>query len=406
MKNKITDLQHYFDDYYKNCKHNVDFSYRDWNEFRNKSLLSERNILTEKINKEFRKTFPSSVRNISDNVKIVASLRDLIDEIMKDVYILADREALSFVSKVYNIQIQDYEIIYIDEIVNGEKLNSIVSDFKKSSYQKILAIGGGRTMDYAKFLSYVSNKTLIGIPSSLATHVYASPKIHALEPIKELGFELTIDGDPAHLVFIDTHLLNLLYKENKRLVYSGFGDIMAFINARRDWKYSAENGNERYSKFVDDSITFIIDQLVNIDINQAITNWIADYIFIQCLLCHITDWVGSAPASGAEHLFAKCIEDESENQIFHGEIVALGVLIFSYIRNKDISISKSLMRKFEITTDLANLGLSKNMIIDSLYNSQFYGLKKRRYTIIQELDNSKEFYSFIVDRMLEEGLLE
>ena len=406
MKNQITDLQHYFDDYIKNHKNDVDFSYQDWDEFRKKSLQSERNIKTENINKDFHKTFPSSVRNITDNVKIVASLRDLIDVVMKDVYIIADREALSFVSKVYNIQVQDYEIVYIDEIVNGEKLKSIVNDFKESSYQRLLAIGGGRTMDYAKFLSYISNKTLISIPSSLATHVYASPKIHALKPIKELGFELTIDGDPAHLVFIDTHLLNLLYRENKRLVYSGFGDIMAFISARRDWKSSAEKGNERYSKFVDNSITYIIDQLVKIDIDQAITNWIADYIFIQCLLCHITDWVGSAPASGAEHLFAKCIEDRSENQLLHGEVVALGVLIFSFIRNKDVSLSRSLMKKFEITTNLNYLGLNKKMIIDSLDNSKSYGLKKKRYTIIQELDTSKEFYSLIINNMVKEGLLE
>jgi glycerol dehydrogenase-like iron-containing ADH family enzyme len=201
-------------------------------------------------------------------------------------------------------------------------------------------------MDYAKYISFKTDAKLLAIPSSLATHVYASPKIHALEPIKELGYKMTIDGNPAHLTFIDINLLSYLFPNKQRLVFSGFGDIMAFINARNDWKDSAKKGNERYSIFVDESIDLVIKTLENINIAEPLDNWISEYIFIQCLLCHITDWVGSAPASGAEHLFAKCIEDEVSEEPLHGEVVALGVLIFCYIRKKDVNLVRHLLDKF------------------------------------------------------------
>ena len=106
------------------------------------------------------------------------------------------------------------------------------------------------------------------------------------------------------------NLLDNLYQKNNRLILSGFGDLMAFINARYDWIQSSKNGNERFSSIVDKSIDFIISKLESIDLKKPLKFWIEEYVFIQCLLCNITHWVGSAPASGAEHLFAKCIEEE------------------------------------------------------------------------------------------------
>ena len=145
-----------------------------------------------------------------------------------------------------------------------------------------MALGGGKTLDFAKFISLKSDEILISIPSSLATHVYASPKIHALPPIKELGFENTIDGESSHLTLLDIKLLNKLYQINPRLILSGFGDLMAFINARYDWEISSKIGKERYSKIVDESVGYIISTLMNLDIKKPFKMWIEEYAFIQC----------------------------------------------------------------------------------------------------------------------------
>tara|TARA_B100000780_G_C21126631_1_gene457385 strand:+ start:2 stop:1237 length:1236 start_codon:yes stop_codon:yes gene_type:complete len=404
-KNSSLRLERYFLDILNRLDESDTDLIKDCNEFYNMTYCSARNNKTRKLLEELSHLLLNPFESISDNVMIFPSLANSIYELVNQEFVIADRRAFKFLEATYDISLKPKEIKYIDDFHDGQDLKKTISAYKASSFSRIVAIGGGRTMDYAKFISLETNANLLAIPSSLATHVYASPKIHALDPIKDFGFSKTIDGDPAHLTLIDVNLLEFLLKDNKRLVYSGFGDIMAFINARNDWINSANKGNERYSLFVDQSIELIIDTLRDIDINMPLKTWISEYIFIQCLLCHITDWVGSAPASGAEHLFAKSIEDHVNSNPLHGEVVALGVLIFSFIRNKDVNLTKSLIEKFGISGKLVELGLTKDNVIEALAQSLNEGLKKNRHTILQEIDTSHEYFSEVISRMISSNLI-
>ncbi len=377
----------------------------DLDDFYKISFKSSRNQKTKEILTDF--SFLSSKCNfISDNVLIIKSLNKDVQKFIKNSFIIADRRALEFVNDNYNLSIKKNHICYIDEIKSGNILNSILKKANSLDYSHLLAFGGGKTLDFSKFISFKNGIKLISFPSSLATHVYASPKIHVLSPIKDLGFKKTIDGESSHLSLLDMKLLDKLYQKNNRLILSGFGDLMAFINARYDWIQSSKKGDERFSNIVDESIDFIISKLESIDLKKPLKFWIEEYVFIQCLLCNITHWVGSAPASGAEHLFAKCIEDEVLEPPFHGEAVALGVLIFSYIRNKDIDKVIFLLKKFKITNSISKLNLNKHAIINALNRSLIEGNKKKRYTILNDLDISYKFFEGVINSMINEKLLE
>lgn len=404
LSNKKCRLENYFNQFINNKKNEPKLNI-DLKEFYEKSFNTTRNQKTKEILKYYVSFLQQERNFISDNTLIVSSLIGNIQNFSKKAFIIADRKALEFVNVFYNLSINDEEICYIDEIKSGKYLQNIIQKVSKGDYLHLLAFGGGRTLDFAKFISLKLNIKLISVPSSLATHVYASPKIHALSPIKELGFENTINGESSHLSLLDLTLLDKLYKKNKRLILSGFGDLMAFINARHDWKQSSKKGKERYSVFVDKSIDFIVSKLENIDINKPFKKWIEDYVFIQCLLCNITDWVGSAPASGAEHLFAKCIEDEVPEPPLHGEAVALGVLIFSYIRNTDINKVRYLLKKFNISNSISNLNLNKKAIIKALIRSLKEGKRKNRYTILNDIDTSYDFFEKIINSLINEKLL-
>ena len=398
LKDKDSKLK----DYFKNFLINDEFDSQakiDWNDFYDKSFKTSRNQKTLELLEHFQSLLSSEQDYVADNVLIVNSLSNIVKDLSENSFIVADRTAYGFIKKHYNLSIDKKHLCYIDEIISGKNLNNVIKKIKKNGYLHLVAFGGGRTIDFAKFISLKSNLKLLSIPSSLATHVYASAKIHALPPIKELGFMNTIDAESSHLSLIDITLLDKLFQTNRRLVLSGFGDIMAFINSRHDWKESSENGNERYSILVDKSIDFVVSKLETIDISQPIKEWIGDYIFIQCLLCNITDWVGSAPASGAEHLFAKCIEDDVDISPLHGEIVALGVLIFCYLRNRDLKLVLMLLSKFSISTKLSDLGISSEEVINSLSNSRDEGDIKRRYTILNNIDVSRDFFRKVVSEM-------
>ena len=385
--------------YFKNFQSNLDFK-----EFKKISFETQRNKKTKYILENY--SFLSSENNfIADNILIVDSIEGYLKKLTENALIIADEIALKFLSNLYQLPIIKKNVYFIDEINSGDKLQKIVDKVRKGNQLHLLALGGGKTLDFAKFISLKSDEILISIPSSLATHVYASPKIHALPPIKELGFENTIDGESSHLALLDIKLLNKLYQIYPRLILSGFGDLMAFINARHDWEISSKIGKERYSKIVDESINYIISTLINLDIKKPLKMWIEEYAFIQCLLCNITHWVGSAPASGAEHLFAKCIEEELAIPPLHGEVVAIGVLIFSYIRNKEVNKVLLLLEKFNISNSFKSLNINKIAVINSLNNCLDEGKKKNRYTILNDLKLEPYLFENIINKMLDEKIL-
>ena len=118
-----------------------------------------------------------------------------------------------------------------------------------------------------------------------------------------MGYKNTIDGNASNLSLIDLNIIERTFKENNRLIYSGMGDLMAFYNAKLDWFISKRFKKEE-NYFLIDSINKVEGILENIDLNKPLKKWIKQYIFAQVLLCNITDWAGSAPASGTEHFFA------------------------------------------------------------------------------------------------------
>ena len=376
---------------------------KSFNEAYNISFNSNRNIITDELYSHLFENITQNAR-ISDNVFILNSLNEVIDILYNiDACYLVDRCAFgSFVNNYPKLK-NAHNIIYIDSIKSGIDLRNIVENFKNNI---LVGVGGGRTFDILKFISNKTNCKMIAIPTSLTTHVYASKKIHALPQIKEFGYELTIDGEEPHITFVDKSFLIKLEIQNKKLIYSGFGDIMAFINAKHDWFLAISRNENSYNEIADYFIEYVIEQLKLINVHDNFEVWLEKYVLIQVILCNITHWAGSAPASGAEHLFAKCIEDETSELPLHGEIVALGVLIFSYIRNKDIDEVNFLLKKFKISNSFSNLNLNKSLIINALTKSFNEGIRKNRYTILNELNCSFSFFKETINVMIDKKLLQ
>lgn len=318
-------------------------------------------------------------------------------EFFKEKYIfLVNKEGIKSFIKIYPDFFKLKKKFYFyEDIQTGKKLKSFINLIKKNKL-KLVCIGGGRVSDLAKYASFKSNCYLITIPTILATHVYASQKIHVLKPISELGYKFTIEGKSSDLSLIDKEIINKNYKKNKRFILSGLGDLMAFYNSKLDWQLSDnfDNNQNRFSLFVIKKVETILEEL---DIKKPINIWLKNYIFAQILLCDLTYWVGSAPASGSEHLFANIFEKKNPEQILHGELVALGTLIFRYLRNENFTHILDLMKKFKIKKSLNALKVSKKKILEALVASKAEGQRKKRFTIIEKEKFQKIDYISCLD---------
>jgi len=372
----------------------------------NKTFIPSNIIKSQNLIKKFKLVY--EYRNNTNVISGYGLLNQFFTNEIQNSFFIIDENALNNINNkeiVKNILSYPHKI-FVEEIKAGKDLKSIISQVKNIKIDLIIGVGGGRCADLAKFISFKTKADCVFVVTSLATHVYASPKIHALEPIKDYGYQLTIDGKTPDLSILDLELLMQVSQTNRRLILAGFGDLMAFWTSEKDWILSCKNKDKKIDPFVQDVIDDIFNIFDEISLEEKFSNWVRSYVLIQNQLCHITDWVGSAPASGSEHLFANQIEKyHKDNLPLHGELVALGVVIFSSLMNSDINKIIDLLDKFNIPRSISKIGVTKDSIIEALMDSKSYGRFKNRYTIVEEISYKKNEWLILIDKLIDEKIL-
>ena len=365
----------------------------------NKTFIENKNLEKIKQREDLLRNLQVS-SFIDENVVIGKDIIDVIMSKIKSANVITDKKVMP----LFEEYLDGCENVFFIDSITGDSLKEIISVVGKSELPFLIGIGGGRVMDYLKYVMMNTNKFCLAIPSSLATHVYASPKIHVLPAIAKMGVEKTIDGPVPDLAVIDINFLEKLQKNKPRLIRAGLGDLMACITALVDWKLAEETTNVNYS--VVDMTNVIIKNLEKIDVGKPLSEWILDYAFIQVLLCQISGWVGSAPVSGSEHLFALAVEQDLKEPPLHGELVALGTIIMSYVQGEDYKKIYQLVKKLGLSTSLSEIGLSKEQTIDALIKTKELGLKKGRFTVVNKLEMDKDYCETIVKNLLDEGIIQ
>jgi glycerol-1-phosphate dehydrogenase [NAD(P)+] len=351
------------------------------------------------------------VYSIMNSIQAVDNyIGDIWEGIHMNALLITDDQSFDYASTFFPQfrNLSPRSVCNISDQLTSDKLQYLIDKcLKENEINYIVSLGGGRVMDIQKFIGFKAKKKMIAFPTSLASHVYASPKIHALPVIKEFGYDLTIDGLPPHLAFLDIRLLDHLYSENPRLIFAGLGDISAFITAKYDWILSKSRDGADRNYFVESLIEDVITWLKNFSADKPFQDWVKDYHLIQALLCNITDWEGSAPASGSEHLFALSVETYTEQSLpLHGELVALGVIIMSDVQeNCELDVAK-LIKGLGLPTTLSVIGIDREIIIKGFIDSLPKGKKKGRYTILNEISNHESKIKEVLDSLIEKKILQ
>lgn len=368
-----------------------------------KTFKNSENIKNKNILKKYSKYFTSKYF-VSDNVLITKNIHLFLNKIEdENNFFISSKIGYDYFNKIYNNYLKLKKNFFFEKIKSKNDLIKIIKLLKNKKVN-LICIGGGQVSDMAKFISLKTNTNLITIPTILATHVYASPKIHVLDPIKQMGFRLTIDGKSSNLSIIDLNIIQKTFKENSRLIFSGMGDLMAFYNSKHDWFLSNKFKKEK-NIFLIESIFKVEKILETINIKKPLNAWIKKYIFAQVLLCNITDWVGSAPASGTEHFFANLYEKKFPSKALHGELVALGTLIFTFIRGADYKNITLLMKKFKINKSIINLNITKSEIITILSKCKNEGARKSRFSLLNKRNLTRDNFKFYITQMIQKKIL-
>lgn len=305
----------------------------------------------------------------------------------ENAVMLTDRIVKEIVSK--KVEKIPFSGIFFVERASILEAREIVMNLGYGDIDAVVGIGGGKVLDVSKVVATELNAEFISVPTTASHDGIASP----VASFKENGKPVSISTKPPIGVIADTEIIKSC---PKRLIHSGFGDLISNITAVKDWRLSRDLTGESYNEVA----VAIASMPAHLMLNKAIEPDFKLENDIETLLrglimsgVAIAIAGSSRPASGAEHKFSHALDYLGFGAGTHGEQVGLGTIIFEYFYEKTYNdgnweLIRNSLRNVGAPTRAEELGLTKEQILEALMYAK--KIRRKRFTILEAINPSKE----------------
>ena len=280
-----------------------------------------------------------------------------------------------------NIPINNKNFILISTHEITKKIDNIKLMLEKiKEFEMVISIGGGTAIDIGKYISFLTSKKMICIPTMLSTNSYSTDKVSL---INNKNKKITLNAKIPDLILIDDKIMRNVKSYN---LY-GIADILSIYTDLNDWnfaiKYNNEDKNEIYNmskRLLNKTIKYILNNNYEDIINNP-----EKIFYLVGEAGHITNIYGSGkPESGSEHIFAK--ELESLIEIPHGIAVSYGIVLMSIAQDKFDNNIYNCLKKLKLFEEGKKFRLNYNLIEQAFENIT---PRLDRYTIVNTLYNNE-----------------
>jgi len=244
----------------------------------------------------------------------------------------------------------------------------------------IIGIGGGKNIDIARAVSHFLDIPYISIPTVLSHDGIASDR----SVISKGNKKYPILANPPLAILID---LKTLYQSPYRYFAAGCGDVIGKKTAVLDWQLARDEKGEDYDDLAANLAYFSADQIIenakNHQKNYKSSVKLLAKALINCGMA-MTITKSSRPCSGSEHMFCHTIDSLfPENNALHGEKVALGTYIMSFLHGIDFVEIKDAMLSYKLPVNYQQINIPQEILIKAL--STAHKIRSdRRYTILKD----------------------
>ncbi|MDC4231702.1 MAG: NAD(P)-dependent glycerol-1-phosphate dehydrogenase [Nitrosopumilus sp.] len=257
-------------------------------------------------------------------------------------------------------------------------LNKIQKDVKKDHSDLVAGIGGGRSVDTAKMVSFNLDIPFVSVPTAASHDGIASPfvsvksdKPHSIVATAPFG------------VFVD---IDIIKKAPSRLLASGCGDLVANIIAVKDWQLGHEKTGEYYGRYSAD-LAMMSAKIVMENSKKYAKKGLDARVVVEALIsAGVASCIAgsSRPCSGAEHLFSHALDKIAPGKGLHGEKCGLGSIMIAKLQGQDWKKIIKTLKDVGAPTTAKQIGLNEDQIVDALIIAQ--DLRPERYTILKEVE--------------------
>lgn len=314
-------------------------------------------------------------KNINDFGKFLISLNK-----PKKVSLIAGTNVQKILKKKIekSLKLKKIQFIWHTSVDNQIKsLNKIQKDVKKDNSDLIVGIGGGRSVDTAKLISYNLRKPFVSLPTAASHDGMASPfvsvksdKPHSIVATAPMG------------VFVD---IDIIRKAPAKLLASGCGDLIANIIAVKDWQLGHKKKKEYYGRYAA-NLALMSAKIVMENSSEFAKKGLDARVIVEGLIsAGVASCIAgsSRPCSGAEHLVSHALDKLAPGIGLHGEKCGLGSIMIGKLQGQDWKKIVKTLKDVGAPTSAKQIGLKPEVIVKALMIAQ--DLRPERYTILKEI---------------------
>ena len=264
----------------------------------------------------------------------------------------------------------------------------VISKEFTTSVDTILAIGGGKAIDFGKYIAFNKQLSLISVPTLISNDAFASP-----------SSSLLVDGERRSIktvvprgIIIDTEVIR---SSDERYIYSGIGELFSKTTALHDWRLAADTTGIKVNDFAA-SITLNAVDTFSYYPRKTVRS--IEYIGIitnSLLMTGIAMTIAgsSRPASGAEHLISHAYDRLSGGENLHGIQVGVASYCVAFVQGTTLE---------RVSTDMVESGFYDFVVDHPLHKSLFLeaieratSVKENYYTVLSQEGAIAKLQAFV-----------
>lgn len=261
-----------------------------------------------------------------------------------------------------------------------EAAGELQAELRGKHYDALVGIGGGRTLDVAKYAATRLALPMVAVATNLAHDGIASPVSSLLHEGGKGSFGV---GLPMAVV-VD---LDYVRGSPPRMVRSGVGDVVSNLTAIEDWRLAHDERGEPVDglavTFARTAAEAVLHRADGIE-SDAFLTALAEALVLSGMAMAAAG--SSRPSSGADHEVMHAIDRLFPGTANHGELAGVGALFSAFLRENETLAEQidTCLRRHGLPRVPGDVGLSQQQFVEAVVFAP--QTRPDRYTILEHLD--------------------
>lgn len=258
----------------------------------------------------------------------------------------------------------------------GELENAL----SEQAYDAVVGIGGGRTLDVAKYAATRAAVPMVAVATNLAHDGICSP----VASLDHSGGRGSFGVAMPLAVMVD---LDYVHAAPPQLVRSGIGDAISNLSAIEDWLLAEREHGEQVDglavAFARTAAEAVLHRTDGIEDDGFLTV-LAEALILSGMAMSVAGT--SRPCSGACHEIVHAMNALYPNVSNHGELAGLGALFAYFLREDFTRFDQFLrcLRRHDLPVSPHDIGVDEDMFLAALLHAP--STRPDRYTVLEHLD--------------------